>query len=118
MSTDAGALLTTILGVLLTRLALEGTFRRYVKPAMGPWIAVGKAGCASGEHGCTTAIAVVRAVVAGLSAVAQVGGLAVAAEAAFVPSAARTPAPATKATITPLFFAGRDQITLGVSGEF
>jgi uncharacterized repeat protein (TIGR03943 family) len=40
MSTDAGALLTTIIGVLLTRLALQGTFRRYVKPAMGPWIAV------------------------------------------------------------------------------
>jgi uncharacterized repeat protein (TIGR03943 family) len=40
MSTDAGALLTTVVGVLLTRLAVEGTFRRYVKPAMGPWIAV------------------------------------------------------------------------------
>jgi uncharacterized repeat protein (TIGR03943 family) len=40
VSTDAGAVLTTVIGVLLTRLALEGTFRRYVQPAMGPWIAV------------------------------------------------------------------------------
>jgi uncharacterized repeat protein (TIGR03943 family) len=37
---DAGAVLTTVVGVLLTRLALGGTFRRYVKPGMGPWIAV------------------------------------------------------------------------------
>jgi uncharacterized repeat protein (TIGR03943 family) len=40
VSTDAGATLTTIVGVLLTRLALQGTFRRYVRPGMGPWIAV------------------------------------------------------------------------------
>jgi uncharacterized repeat protein (TIGR03943 family) len=40
VSTDAGATLTTIVGVLLTRLALQGTFRRYVQPGMGPWIAV------------------------------------------------------------------------------
>jgi uncharacterized repeat protein (TIGR03943 family) len=40
VSTDAGATLTTIIGILLTRLALQGTFRRYVRPAMGPWLAV------------------------------------------------------------------------------
>jgi uncharacterized repeat protein (TIGR03943 family) len=40
VSSDAGATLTTIIGVLMTRLALQGTFRRYVRPAMGPWIAV------------------------------------------------------------------------------
>jgi uncharacterized repeat protein (TIGR03943 family) len=40
VSTDAGATLTTVIGILLTRLALQGTFRRYVRPAMGPWIAV------------------------------------------------------------------------------
>ena len=40
MSTDAGALVTTVVGVLLARLALEGTFRRYVRPAMGPWLTV------------------------------------------------------------------------------
>jgi uncharacterized repeat protein (TIGR03943 family) len=40
VTTDAGATLTTIVGVLLARLALQGTFRRYVKPGMGPWLAV------------------------------------------------------------------------------
>ena len=40
MSTDAGATLTAVIGVLLTRLALEGTFRRYLRPGMGPWLAI------------------------------------------------------------------------------
>jgi uncharacterized repeat protein (TIGR03943 family) len=40
VSTDAGATLTAVIGVLLTRLALQGTFRRYVRPGMGPWLAV------------------------------------------------------------------------------
>ena len=40
MSSDAGAALTSVIGILLARLALEGTFRRYVRPGMGPWLAV------------------------------------------------------------------------------
>ena len=40
MSTDAGATLTAVIGVLLARLAVQGTFRRYVRPGMGPWLAV------------------------------------------------------------------------------
>jgi uncharacterized repeat protein (TIGR03943 family) len=40
VSSDAGALVTTVVGVLLVRLALEGTFRRYVRPGMGPWLTV------------------------------------------------------------------------------
>jgi uncharacterized repeat protein (TIGR03943 family) len=40
VSTDAGATLTAVIGVLLTRLALQGTFRRYVRPGMGPWLAI------------------------------------------------------------------------------
>ena len=40
MSTDAGATLTAVIGVVLVRLAAEGTFRRYVRPGMGPWLAV------------------------------------------------------------------------------
>jgi uncharacterized repeat protein (TIGR03943 family) len=40
VSRDAGATLTAVIGVILTRLALEGTFRRYVRPGMGPWLAV------------------------------------------------------------------------------
>lgn len=40
MSTDAGACLTAVIGLLLTRLALDGSYRRYVRPGMGPWLAV------------------------------------------------------------------------------
>jgi uncharacterized repeat protein (TIGR03943 family) len=40
MSTDAGATLTAVIGVVLTRLSLQGTFRRYVRPGMGVWLAI------------------------------------------------------------------------------
>jgi uncharacterized repeat protein (TIGR03943 family) len=40
LSSDAGATLTAVIGVLLTRLALGGTFRRYVQPGMGLWLAI------------------------------------------------------------------------------
>jgi uncharacterized repeat protein (TIGR03943 family) len=40
MSTDAGATLTAVIGLLLVRLAVQGTYRSYVRPGMGPWIAV------------------------------------------------------------------------------
>ncbi len=40
MSTDAGATLTAVIGLLLVRLAAQGTYRSYVRPGMGPWIAV------------------------------------------------------------------------------
>jgi len=40
VSTDAGATLTAVIGLLLVRLAAQGTYRSYVRPGMGPWIAV------------------------------------------------------------------------------
>ncbi len=40
MSTETGATLTTVVGVLLARLALDGSFRRYVRPGMGVWLVV------------------------------------------------------------------------------
>ncbi|HEY7625585.1 MAG TPA: TIGR03943 family protein [Ilumatobacteraceae bacterium] len=40
MSREAGATLTGVVGVLLARLAIGGTFRQYVRPGMGPWLAV------------------------------------------------------------------------------
>jgi uncharacterized repeat protein (TIGR03943 family) len=40
VNTDAGATLTMLIGVLLTRLSVQGTFRRYVNPAMGPWLTI------------------------------------------------------------------------------
>ena len=38
MSTETGATLTAVVGVLLARLALDGSFRRYVRPGMGVWL--------------------------------------------------------------------------------
>ena len=38
MNKDAGATLTAVIGVVLVRLAVEGTFRRYVRSGMGPWL--------------------------------------------------------------------------------
>jgi uncharacterized repeat protein (TIGR03943 family) len=35
---DAGATLTAVIGVVLVRLAVEGTFRRFVRSGMGPWL--------------------------------------------------------------------------------
>lgn len=86
-------------------------------PVVGPWMTIAKAGCAPEESGCTTAIAVIRAVVAGVSAVAQVGGLAVVAEAALLPSARPKPPPP-KASVAPMFSAGPNNVMLGVSGAF
>jgi uncharacterized repeat protein (TIGR03943 family) len=40
VSSDAGATLTAVIGVVLMRLSLQGTFRRYVRPGMGVWLAV------------------------------------------------------------------------------
>ena len=40
MSSDAGAALTAVIGVVLARLSIQGTFRRYVRPGMGLWLAV------------------------------------------------------------------------------
>jgi uncharacterized repeat protein (TIGR03943 family) len=40
VSSDAGATLTVVVGVLLARLAITGTFQRYVRPGMGPWLVV------------------------------------------------------------------------------
>ncbi len=84
-------------------------------PVVGPWLTVAHAGCAPNESGCTTALAVIRAIIAGVSAVGQVGGLAVIAESAFVPRPAAAPP---KASVTPTFFAGPDSVGLGLSGAF
>ena len=40
--TRGGATLTAVIGLLLVRLALRA--HRYVRPAMGPWLLVGRAG--------------------------------------------------------------------------
>ena len=55
-------------------------------PLVGPWLTLAHAGCGSTEAGCTDLLAVFRAVVAGISAVGQAGGLLAVGEAAFLPT--------------------------------
>lgn len=61
-------------------------------PVVGPWMMVAKAGCHPDETECTDVIAVIRAILAGATAVGQLGGLAVMAEGAFLTTAPAKPA--------------------------
>ena len=38
--TPAGGLISLLVGTVLLRLVLTGTYGRYVRPGMGPWLAV------------------------------------------------------------------------------
>jgi hypothetical protein len=94
---------------------------RLLIPVVGPWMTLAHAGCSSKEDGCTDALAVVRAIIAGITAVGQIGGLAVLAESAFM----RTERPQPKLTgatsVSIRSFSvlpGRDSLSLGVSGAF
>jgi hypothetical protein len=69
-------------------------------PVVGPWMMVAKAGCHPDEEECTDVIAVIRAVLAGASAIGQLGGLAVMAEGAFLTTAPAAPARPAKSTST------------------
>ncbi len=89
-------------------------------PVVGPWMTVAHAGCGAAEVSCTNVLAVVRAVLAGISAVGQVGGLAVIAEGAFMRSG-KVEAP--KPSKASLFrgvsvVAGGDTVGVGLSGAF
>jgi hypothetical protein len=54
-------------------------------PIVGPWLAIGKGGCADGDD-CSTALAVIRVVLTALDGAAQAGGLAIALEGMFMPT--------------------------------
>jgi hypothetical protein len=89
-------------------------------PVAGPWMTIAHAGCAPGEASCTNVLAVIRAVVAGIAAVGQVGGLAVMAEGAFMrTSSAAAPKPA-KASLFRGFsvVADGERVGVGLSGAF
>jgi hypothetical protein len=62
-------------------------------PVVGPWMTIAHAGCGSSEPNCTTAVAVVRAILAGLTSIGQIGGLAVLAESAFLPTSSDATSP-------------------------
>jgi hypothetical protein len=68
-------------------------------PVVGPWLAIGKGGCAPGDD-CSTVLAVMRIILTSIDGAAQAGGLAVAVEGIFMPTqevapgAPRAPSPA------------------------
>jgi hypothetical protein len=90
-------------------------------PVVGPWLTVAHAGCSASETDCSDVLAVVRAILAGMTAIGQVGGLAVLGEAAFLPTErGERPLPPKRAvqvqSVT--FTAGERGIGLGLSGAF
>ncbi len=56
-------------------------------PVAGPWMALAKTGCADDDPGCSTFTVVLRAILTTMDAVGQTGGVVVAAEALFMPTA-------------------------------
>jgi uncharacterized repeat protein (TIGR03943 family) len=56
--TAAGGTITLLIGTVLLRLTVTGTYRRYVRVGMGPWLAV--AGCALVLLGVLTLVRVIR----------------------------------------------------------
>jgi hypothetical protein len=62
-------------------------------PIAGPWMALGETGCADDDPDCSTIIVVLRAVLTTIDGVGQAGGLAVALESLFLPTAAQNAAP-------------------------
>lgn len=90
-------------------------------PIAGPWLTVAHAGCGSGEAGCTDILAVVRAVIAGVTAVGQVGGLLAIGEAAFLPTSTgeRAPLPKRALRVESVSVSALGQgFGLGLSGQF
>lgn len=62
-------------------------------PVAGPWMALGETGCADDDPDCSTFIVVLRAVLTTIDGVGQAGGLAVAVESLFLPTAEQSPTP-------------------------
>jgi len=89
-------------------------------PVVGPWMAIADTGCRDDDPDCSTVLLVFTAVLAGMDGVLQAGGLGVALESLFLPTAAPKPrASSTTPTIRPVpVVAGRDSVGLGVAGTF
>jgi hypothetical protein len=90
-------------------------------PIVGPWMAMPDLKC-GGEPNCGTALVVVRGILAGVDAVGQAGGLALALEGLFMPvrsaQRARVSPSRTHAWVRPVpFVAGRDGVGLGLVGQ-
>jgi hypothetical protein len=89
-------------------------------PLAGPWMAIADTGCRDDEPDCSTVLLVFTAVLAGMDGVLQAGGLGVALESLFLPTAApKPPASSVAPTLRPVpYVAGRDALGLGVAGTF
>lgn len=98
-------------------------------PVAGPWMALGKTGCASDDPGCSTFVVVLRAILTTLDAVGQTGGVLVAGEALFLPTQEQSARPAQRAprrlrrepsaVVRPVpFTTGKDAVGLGLVGRF
>ncbi|MBN2192157.1 MAG: hypothetical protein JW751_05025 [Polyangiaceae bacterium] len=83
-------------------------------PVAGPWMALAETGCPDDEPDCALFPVVLRAVLTSIDAVAQVGGLAIASESAWLRTAPRNK---TGFRATPMAF-GRAGVGLGVRGRF
>ena len=91
-------------------------------PIVGPWMAMPYFKCGASELNCGTALVIARGVLAGIDAIGQAGGVLVALESLFVPTAsAKRAAPvstSTHARVRPVpFVAGRDGVGLSIVGE-
>ena len=99
-----------------------------VIPVAGPWMALADTGCPDGKPNCPKWWVVVRAILIGIDGVGQAGGLAVMAEAAFMPTEQRTAGRAgtrlprlssgTVEICALPMVSGRDAVGLGVFGSF
>lgn len=96
-------------------------------PLVGPFMALGKTGCAVNNPGCNTLFVVLRAILTSIDGVAQVGGVGVMGEALFLPTTIDSPAARRRARrqsakafeIHPVpFVSGSDGVGLGVIGRF
>lgn len=96
-------------------------------PIAGPFLALGKTGCAKTDPGCSTLIVVLRAILTGIDGVAQVGGVGIMGEALFLPTTIDSPSAsrrhrrqtARSFQIMPVpMVSGRDGLGLGVVGRF
>jgi hypothetical protein len=97
-------------------------------PVAGPWMALADTGCADTDPNCSIFIVVLRAILTTMDAVGQAGGVAVMAEALFLPTQEVAPAPPrrrprlqreTGAKLLPApMLAGQDGVGLGIVGSF
>ena len=93
-------------------------------PVAGPWMALAKSGCPASEPDCSLFWVVLRAVLTTVDGIGQAGGLALLAEAAFVPTApsdsasAGSPPAEAKLELTPVPFVSEDGAGIGFVGRF